>query len=123
MQAGVLGRGGEIFVLDMGEPVKIRYLAAQMIRLSGHGPEDIPVRYIGLRPGEKLYEELFYGDEDLAPTAHRRIRVARHRPPESQRLEQDLEAMQRLVRDFRSQPLREILQGLIPEWQGPAETQ
>jgi FlaA1/EpsC-like NDP-sugar epimerase len=123
MQAGVLGQGGEIFVLDMGEAVKIRYLAEQMIRLAGHGPGEIPIQYIGLRPGEKLYEELFYGDEDLAPTAHRRIRVARHRPPESGRLDQVLDELQQQVRDFRPEALREMLHGLIPEWQGPQQGQ
>lgn len=80
LQAAVLGEGGEVFVLDMGEPVKIRYLAEQMIRLSGKRPElDVPIHYIGLRPGEKLYEELFYEDEDLHPTPHPKIRMAR--PP------------------------------------------
>jgi FlaA1/EpsC-like NDP-sugar epimerase len=78
MQAAVIGDGGEIFVLDMGEPVKIRYLAEQMIRLSGHEPgEDIGIHYIGLRPGEKLYEELFYDSESLVATRHPKIRVAR----------------------------------------------
>lgn len=78
MQAAVIGDGGEIFVLDMGEPIKIRYLAEQMIRLSGREPgEDIAIHYIGLRPGEKLYEEFFYDSEDLIATAHPKIRVAR----------------------------------------------
>jgi FlaA1/EpsC-like NDP-sugar epimerase len=78
MQAAVIGDGGEIFVLDMGEPVKIRYLAEQMIRLSGKRPgEDVAIEYIGLRPGEKLYEELFYASEDLLPTVHPKIKVAR----------------------------------------------
>ena len=78
MQAAVIGRGGETFVLDMGEPVKIRYLAEQMIRLSGREPErDIRIEYTGLRPGEKLYEELFYPTEGFADTPHPRIHIAR----------------------------------------------
>lgn len=78
MQAAVIGEGGETFVLDMGEPVKIRYLAEQMIRLSGREPgRDIAIEYTGLRPGEKLYEELFYAFEDFAETPHPKIRIAR----------------------------------------------
>jgi FlaA1/EpsC-like NDP-sugar epimerase len=78
MQAAVLGSGGEIFVLNMGEPIKIRYLAEQMIRLSGREPNvDIAIEYVGLRPGEKLYEELFYASEALVATQHPKIRVAR----------------------------------------------
>jgi FlaA1/EpsC-like NDP-sugar epimerase len=78
MQAAVIGQGGETFVLDMGEPVKIRYLAEQMIRLAGREPgRDIRIQYTGLRPGEKLYEELFYESEAYAPTPHPKIRVAR----------------------------------------------
>ncbi len=78
MQAAVIGEGGETFVLDMGEPVKIRYLAEQMIRLAGREPgRDIRIEYTGLRPGEKLYEELFYAAEAYAPTPHAMIRVAR----------------------------------------------
>jgi FlaA1/EpsC-like NDP-sugar epimerase len=68
----------EIFVLDMGESVKIRYLAEQMIRLSGREPgEDIAIHYIGLRPGKNLYAELFYDSEDLIARGHPKIRVAR----------------------------------------------
>lgn len=78
MQSAVLGEGGEVFVLDMGAPVKIRYLAEQMIRLSGKRPEvDIPIRYIGLRPGERLHEGLFYEVEALESTPHPKIRMAR----------------------------------------------
>lgn len=78
MQAAVISDGGEIFVLDMGEPIKIRYLAEQMIRLSGHEPgEDIAIEYVGLRPGEKLFEELFYASEPLVATKHPKIQVAR----------------------------------------------
>lgn len=77
LQAASLGKGGEIFVLDMGEPVKIVDLAEQLIRLYGLVPEvDIPIQFTGLRPGEKLYEELFYPAESLSPTAHPKVLLA-----------------------------------------------
>ena len=78
LQAASLGRGGEIFILDMGQPVRILDLARQMIRLSGFEPdEDIPIRFIGLRPGEKLHEELMTAEEEVAATQHDRIKVVR----------------------------------------------
>jgi FlaA1/EpsC-like NDP-sugar epimerase len=76
MQAGFMGNGGEIFVLDMGEPVKIATLAADMIRLSGLQVDEIKIEYIGLRPGEKLYEELLADDEHTMPTHHEKLRIA-----------------------------------------------
>jgi FlaA1/EpsC-like NDP-sugar epimerase len=76
MQAGLMGTGGDIFVLDMGEPVKIAALAADMIRLSGLQVDDIKIEYIGLRPGEKLYEELLADDEHTLPTPHEKLRIA-----------------------------------------------
>ena len=76
LQASTMGKGGEIFVLDMGEPVRIRDLATNLIRLSGLQPEvDINLVYTGLRPGEKLYEELSLAAEDTKPTSHEKIRV------------------------------------------------
>jgi FlaA1/EpsC-like NDP-sugar epimerase len=74
LQATAMGEGGEIFVLDMGEPVRILDLAREMIRLSGFEPgKDIAIRFVGLRPGEKLHEELFHGKEDLVGTNHPKI--------------------------------------------------
>jgi FlaA1/EpsC-like NDP-sugar epimerase len=81
MQAGLMGQGGEIFVLDMGEPVKIAALAADMVRLSGLQPDDIKIEYVGLRPGEKLYEELLADDEHTMPTPHEKLRIAKARKP------------------------------------------
>ena len=76
MQAGAIGQGGEIFVLDMGEPVRILDLARELIRRNGLEPdEDIEIRFTGIRPGEKLYEELACDDEQTRPTAHEKIRV------------------------------------------------
>jgi len=76
MQAGLMGDGGEIFVLDMGEPVKIADLARDMIQLSGLQPDEVEVVFTGLRPGEKLYEELLSDDERTLPTPHDKLRIA-----------------------------------------------
>ncbi|MDB5352374.1 MAG: putative nucleoside-diphosphate sugar epimerase [Planctomycetota bacterium] len=81
LQAGALGKGGEIFVLDMGEPVRVLDLARDMIRLSGQDEgRDVEIVFTGMRPGEKLYEELYDDGEELLATAHPKIRVAQHRP-------------------------------------------
>lgn len=80
LQSYTMGHGGEIYVLDMGEPVKITYLAEQMIRLAGKIPnKDIDIVYTGIRPGEKMFEELFHGSEALQPTQHHKISLAKSR--------------------------------------------
>lgn len=80
MQAGAMGKGGEIFVLDMGEPIKIVDLARDLIRLSGLSPDDVDLEFTGTRPGEKLFEELYFDEEQTLATNHSKLRVAYHRP-------------------------------------------
>jgi len=100
VQAGSIGGAGEIFVLDMGEPVSILQLARDMIRLSGKEPErDIPFQFIGVRAGEKLHEELWGKDEEVAETGHPKIQRARRLAIEPVWLEEELSELERLVHD------------------------
>ncbi len=116
MQASAMGKGGEIFVLDMGEPVKIRYLAEQMIRLSGKRPgKDIAIVYTGLRPGEKRYEELFYENERRLPTEQEKIFLARPRTANLERIPVYLERFKRGVDAFDEASLLACLRELVPE--------
>lgn len=117
LQAGVMGKGGEIFVLDMGEPVKIAYLAEQMIRLSGKIPgEDIEIVYTGLRPGEKLYEELFHESEALESTSHEKILLAQHRSVDKDWLSALLDELVLACTDYDEARLRKLVLDLVPEW-------
>jgi FlaA1/EpsC-like NDP-sugar epimerase len=98
IQAGSIGGRGEIFVLDMGEPVKILDLAQSMIRLSGKEPDrDIPIEFIGVRAGEKLHEELWGENETVGETAHPKIHRARRPPVDGVWLEEELGALEALV--------------------------
>jgi FlaA1/EpsC-like NDP-sugar epimerase len=117
LQAMVNGSGGEIFVLDMGEPIKIKYLAEQMIRLAGKTPgEDIQIQYTGLRPGEKLFEELFHPSEELVQTAHEKLFKARFRAIDWDELTETIRMIQNACNTHQSDELFILLKSLVPEF-------
>lgn len=98
LQAGCIAEGGEIFVLDMGRPVKILKLAEKLITLSGLQPyEDIDINFTGLRPGEKMYEELFSDSERLLPTKHPRIRSAQCQQVDKEYMDGQMEEMKAII--------------------------
>jgi FlaA1/EpsC-like NDP-sugar epimerase len=117
LQAVSLGQGGEIFALDMGEPVRIQYLAEQMIRLTGKQPErDIAIVFTGLRPGEKLFEELFHEQESYQPTTHPKIVLAHPRELPRASIESALRAARQAVHRFDEVTLLQTLRDLVPEF-------
>jgi len=116
MQAALQGQGGEIYVLDMGEPVRITYLAEQLIRLAGKEPgRDIQIVYTGLRPGEKLFEELFHELEPNEQTAHDKIFLAHPRQADWVELNSELRRMEAAVQRYDVAALGASLNRLVPE--------
>ncbi|MEZ4599281.1 MAG: nucleoside-diphosphate sugar epimerase/dehydratase [Syntrophotaleaceae bacterium] len=116
LQAGCMGFGGEIFLLDMGEPVKIIRLAEEMIRLSGRRPyEDIEIAFTGLRPGEKLYEELLIEGEGVKPTSHEKIRIL-EAASTSGFVDQKSEELLQAIQTGNAEILIATLKALVPEF-------
>ncbi len=114
LQAGALGRGGEIFVLDMGEPMRIVDLAREMIRLSGFEPDrDIEIQIVGLRSGEKLHEKLFNDGEEVGVTVHPKITRAMRTPLALDQLERELDRLRGALRGGAIDQARRIAQGLV----------
>jgi FlaA1/EpsC-like NDP-sugar epimerase len=119
LQAMTLGNGGEVFALDMGEPVRIHYLAEQMIRLAGKTPDrDVAIVYSGLRPGEKLFEELFHAQENYQRTSHPKIWLAQSRPQPRAALDAALAQARQAVQRFDEDALGQLLCGWVPEYRG-----
>jgi len=117
LQAGSMGKGGEIFVLDMGEPVKIVDLAEQMVHLSGmEVGKDIEIKFTGLRPGEKLYEELFHHSESLMGTSHPKIMLSASREVDWDEMQVLLEKLRGACAEREVTQVRALLQEMVPEF-------
>lgn len=117
LQASTMGKGGEIFVFDMGEPVKIKDLAIKMIKLSGKEPEkDILLKYTGLRPGEKLYEELLSDDAKNLPTPHHKIMVSMDPYKEYNEIKDLIEQLEAAALSHDNNQIVRIIKNMVPEF-------
>jgi FlaA1/EpsC-like NDP-sugar epimerase len=121
IQAGALGTGGEVFVLDMGEPVKVLDMAKELIRLSGlEVGEDIEIKIIGLRPGEKMFEEILTKEERsrvLGDSGHKKIFIAKVREVSGEKLEKDIKELERLAKEMDNEGVVRKLQEVVPNYQ------
>jgi FlaA1/EpsC-like NDP-sugar epimerase len=121
IQAGALGRGGEVFVLDMGEPIKVLDLAKELIRLSGFEVgEDIEIKIVGLRPGEKLFEELLTEEERsrvLGDSGHEKIFIAKVEGVDGEKLGEDIKELERLAKEMENEGVVRKLQEIVPSYQ------
>lgn len=116
LQAGYYAKGGEIFILDMGEPVKIDTMARNMIRLSGYEPDvDIKIEYTGLRPGEKLYEELLMKEEGLQETANKRIHIGKPIEMDDEAFKRQLDRLDKASRS-ESEDIKDIVAEIVPTY-------
>jgi FlaA1/EpsC-like NDP-sugar epimerase len=124
LQAASIGVGGEIFALDMGQPVKIRDLAEQMIHLAGKKPgSEIAIVYTGLRSGEKLFEELFHPLENYRATEHAKIFLAQHREVSWDLLQAMLNNADEAVTAYNEEDLRRCVSSLLPSFRWSEESQ
>jgi FlaA1/EpsC-like NDP-sugar epimerase len=117
LQAGAMGEGGEIFILDMGEPIRIVGMARDLIRLHGLEPDkDILIEFTGLRPGEKLYEELITSGEGIVSTCHEKIMVLRGEKQDAAGLLAQIESLLAIARQGDSSAIRKKLREIVPEY-------
>lgn len=117
LEAGTMGKGGEIYIFDMGEPVRISDLAEKMIRLSGLEPgKDISIRYTGLRPGEKLYEELLANEENTLPTHHAKIMIAKVKPSNHEQIKADIDELSALFESQQNDAIVRKMKQIVPEF-------
>jgi FlaA1/EpsC-like NDP-sugar epimerase len=123
MQAATMGQGGEIFVLDMGEPVNITQLARDLIRLSGFSEADISIAFTGVRPGEKLREELSSEAEKIARTRHPKIFIGKINPVSRDQVLAALEPLRKLSQSPSRTEVKAALRHIVPEFMAPEDVE
>jgi len=117
LEAGGMGNGGEIFIFDMGKPVKIYDLAKKMIRLAGYVPEkEIKIKVVGLRPGEKLYEELLTDQSKTLPTHHEKIMIAQEVIEKFENINQDVSEVMQLAQNYEANLIVAKMKQIVPEY-------
>jgi FlaA1/EpsC-like NDP-sugar epimerase len=124
LQAAAMGHGGEVFVLDMGEPVKILDLARNLITLSGFKPqEDIEIKFTGMRPGEKLFEELAMDAEDMQPTRHPKIHIWKNVPADERALDNAVNRLLEIADEKNNHDnIIKIIKEVVPEYVGDVDS-
>lgn len=116
LEAGAMGEGGETFILDMGKPVHIDELARDLIRLHGYEDQDIEIQYIGLRPGEKLHEELITEGEGIVKTAHEKIMVLRGNVQDFRELQDQIDTLLKITHTYDTAKIKQKLGQILPEY-------
>ena len=117
LEAGTMGNGGEVFIFDMGEPIRILDLAKKMIRLAGLIPgKDIELRFTGLRPGEKLFEELLNKEEEVIPTHNKKILIAKVMEYDFERVSESINALIELARANNDEDVVKQMKRIVPEY-------
>jgi FlaA1/EpsC-like NDP-sugar epimerase len=114
LEAGTMGNGGEIFVFDMGKPVKIADLAKRMILLSG--AKNVEIKYTGLRPGEKLYEEMLSTEENTKPSFHEKIRIADVRPSDFEQVSAAITSLIEQAKEYDDMATVKKMKEIVPEY-------
>ena len=123
LQAAAMGHGGEIFLLDMGEPVKIVDLARDLITLSGFRVgDDIEIEFTGMRPGEKLFEELATTGENMQTTRHPKIAIWKHIQPDEKVLNETIDTLKDIADSGKHDDIVKIIKKIIPEYVGDVDS-
>ena len=116
LEAGAMGKGGEIFVFDMGNPIKVYDLALKMLQICGKSEHDIPIEFVGLRPGEKLFEELLSNSEETGETYHAKIRIVKAKATPEMSVRHKMDFLIDNVENMTDVEIVKYMKALVPEY-------